>query len=70
MDEPPGAQLKQYMYFQYMLDTGDTQVDEATLRRLYLPPYQAACGLSGASECDGLLQQLEWGKECMPSAIY
>ena len=31
-----------YMYHQYYLDTGDTQVDEATLRRLFLPPYQAA----------------------------
>jgi beta-glucosidase len=35
------------MYHQYMLDTGDTQVDEATLRRLFLPPYQAAVN-SGA----------------------
>jgi beta-glucosidase len=35
------------MYYQYMLDTGDTQVDEATLRRLFLPPYQAAVN-SGA----------------------
>jgi beta-glucosidase len=26
----------------YILDQGDTQVDEATLRRLYLPPYKAA----------------------------
>ncbi|MBX3057226.1 MAG: beta-glucosidase, partial [Anaerolineae bacterium] len=26
----------------YMLDQGDMQVDEATLRALYLPPYQAA----------------------------
>ena len=26
----------------YMLDQGDTRVDEATLRKLYLPPYQAA----------------------------
>jgi len=26
----------------YMLDQGNTQVDEATLRALYLPPYQAA----------------------------
>jgi beta-glucosidase len=26
----------------YILDQGDTRVDEATLRRLYLPPYQAA----------------------------
>ncbi len=26
----------------YLLDTGDTQVDEATLRQLYLPPYQQA----------------------------
>lgn len=26
----------------YMLDQGDTQVDEATLRERYLPPYQAA----------------------------
>src|SRR4030042_673076 len=39
--------IQQYMYHQYMLDTGDTQVDEATLRRLYLPPYQAAVN-SGA----------------------
>ncbi len=39
--------IHQYMYHQYMLDTGDTQVDEATLRRLYLPPYQAAVN-SGA----------------------
>jgi beta-glucosidase len=34
--------IHQYMYHQYMLDTGDTQVDEAMLRRLFLPPYQAA----------------------------
>lgn len=27
---------------QYMLDQGDTQVDEATLRELYLPPYARA----------------------------
>lgn len=39
--------IHQYMYYQYMLDTGDTQVDEATLRRLFLPPYQAAVN-SGA----------------------
>lgn len=26
----------------YMLDQGDTQVDEATMRELYLPPYKAA----------------------------
>ena len=26
----------------YMLDQGNVQVDEATLRKLYLPPYQAA----------------------------
>ena len=26
----------------YLLDQGDTRVDEATLRELYLPPYQAA----------------------------
>ncbi len=34
--------IPEYMYHQYMLDQGDTRVDEATLRRLYLPPYQAA----------------------------
>ncbi|HEX7621738.1 MAG TPA: glycoside hydrolase family 3 N-terminal domain-containing protein, partial [Anaerolineales bacterium] len=39
--------IPQYMYHQYMLDTGDTRVDEATLRRLFLPPYQAAVN-SGA----------------------
>jgi beta-glucosidase len=39
--------IQQYMYHQYMLDTGDMQVDEATLRRLFLPPYQAAVN-SGA----------------------
>jgi len=39
--------IHQYMYHQYMLDQGDTQVDEATLRRLFLPPYQAAVN-SGA----------------------
>jgi beta-glucosidase len=39
--------IQQYMYHQYMLDTGDTQMDEATLRRLFLPPYQAAVN-SGA----------------------
>ena len=39
--------IRQYMYHQYMLDQGDTQVDEATLRRLFLPPYQAAVN-SGA----------------------
>ncbi len=39
--------INKYMYHQYMLDTGDTQVDEATLRRLFLPPYQAAVN-SGA----------------------
>lgn len=39
--------IHQYMYYQYMLDQGDTQVDEATLRRLFLPPYQAAVN-SGA----------------------
>ncbi|MBK8048918.1 MAG: glycoside hydrolase family 3 protein, partial [Anaerolineales bacterium] len=26
----------------YLLDQGDTQMDEATLRRLFLPPYEAA----------------------------
>jgi beta-glucosidase len=31
-----------YMYHQYYLDEGDTRMDEATLRRLFLPPYQAA----------------------------
>ncbi|MGZ6346730.1 MAG: glycoside hydrolase family 3 protein, partial [Anaerolineales bacterium] len=39
--------IPQYMYHQYMLDTGDTRMDEATLRRLFLPPYQAAVN-SGA----------------------
>jgi beta-glucosidase len=39
--------IPQYMYHQYMLDQGDMQVDEATLRRLFLPPYQAAVN-SGA----------------------
>jgi beta-glucosidase len=39
--------IHQYMYDQYYLDTGDTQLDEATLRRLFLPPYQAAVN-SGA----------------------
>ena len=39
--------IHQYMYHQYLLDQGDTQVDEATLRRLFLPPYQAAVN-SGA----------------------
>ena len=39
--------IHQYMYHQYMLDQGDTHVDEATLRRLFLPPYQAAVN-SGA----------------------
>jgi len=39
--------IQQYMYHQYMLDTGDMQVDEAKLRRLFLPPYQAAVN-SGA----------------------
>ncbi len=39
--------IHQYMYYQYMLDTGDTQMDEATLRRLFLPPYQEAVN-SGA----------------------
>ncbi len=34
--------INQYMYHQYYLDTGDTRMDEATLRRLFLPPYQAA----------------------------
>lgn len=28
----------------YMIDQGDTQVDEATLREIHLPPYQAAVG--------------------------
>jgi beta-glucosidase len=36
-----------YMYHQYMLDGGDTRMDEAKLRRLFLPPYQAAVN-SGA----------------------
>lgn len=31
-----------YMFNQYYLDTGDTRMDEVTLRRLFLPPYQAA----------------------------
>ena len=31
-----------YMFHQYYLDTGDTRMDEAALRRLFLPPYQAA----------------------------
>lgn len=32
----------QAMNVLYRLDQGDTQMDEATLRRLFLPPYQAA----------------------------
>jgi beta-glucosidase len=39
--------IHQYMFHQYMLDQGDTLVNEATLRRLFLPPYQAAVN-SGA----------------------
>ena len=30
------------MNVRYLLDQGDVQVDEATLRRLHLPPYKAA----------------------------
>ncbi len=33
----------------YKLDQGDTQVDEATLRALYLPPYQAAVNAGAQS---------------------
>lgn len=33
----------------YLLDQGDAQVDEATLRRLFLPPYQAALAAGARS---------------------
>jgi beta-glucosidase len=33
----------------YKLDQGDTQVDEATLRAVYLPPYEAAVGAGALS---------------------
>lgn len=32
----------QYIIQPYLLDQGDMQVDEATIRQLFLPPYQAA----------------------------
>lgn len=37
-----GSSVSTGMGVNYLLDQGDTRVDEATLRALYLPPYQAA----------------------------
>ena len=37
-----GSSTQNIMNVQYMLDQGDTRVDEATLRKLFLPPYKAA----------------------------
>jgi beta-glucosidase len=41
--------IDQYMYDQYYLDTGDAQMDEATLRKLFLPPYQATVNAGAMS---------------------
>ena len=37
-----GSSTASVMNVRYLLDQGDVQVDEATLRRLHLPPYKAA----------------------------
>ncbi len=37
-----GSSVSTGMGVSYLLDQGDLQVDEATLRAVYLPPYQAA----------------------------
>ncbi len=37
-----GSSHASVMNVKYLLDQGDVRVDEATLRRLYLPPYKAA----------------------------
>jgi beta-glucosidase len=37
-----GSSTQNIMGVPYMLDQGNMQVDEETLRKLYLPPYQAA----------------------------
>jgi beta-glucosidase len=37
-----GSSTAIVMNVKYLLDQGDVRVDEATLRRLYLPPYKAA----------------------------
>ncbi len=37
------------MGVQYLLDQGDAQIDEATLRAVHLPPYQAAVDAGAAS---------------------
>jgi beta-glucosidase len=37
-----GSSVQNIFDHPFMLDQGDTRVDEATLRALYLPPYQAA----------------------------
>ena len=46
-----------------LLDRGDTQVDEATLRRIHLPGYIAAIA-AGARHHHALLQQLWNGVKC------
>ncbi len=43
----------------YPLDQGDTEMDEATFRRLFLPPY-ASCVEAGVGFDHAVLQQLEW----------
>ena len=37
-----GTSATKNMGVQYMVDQGDAQIDEATLRAIHLPPYQAA----------------------------
>ncbi len=44
-----GSSTTENMGVQYLLDQGDAQIDEATLRRVHLPPYQAAVDAGAAS---------------------
>jgi beta-glucosidase len=39
----------QEIFQRYLLDQGDAQIDEATLRRIHLPPYQAAVNAGARS---------------------
>jgi beta-glucosidase len=44
-----GSSTTQNMGVRYLLDQGDALIDEATLRALHLPPYQAAIDAGAAS---------------------
>lgn len=44
-----GSSTTQNMGVRYLLDQGDAQIDEATLRTVHLPPYEAAVDAGAAS---------------------